>query len=72
MIGAQCENCRTFFPQPAGQPPGWLIIYQVKLQPPEQGSTYPFGGASPVDASGSFCSWDCVRDYAIAKTLLPG
>lgn len=73
MKVAQCDNCRSLGPIP---PIGW--INAVVIEPPSACSgegwvTRYMGNADSSNTiTGIFCSWQCLAEYATARTLLDG
>jgi hypothetical protein len=56
---------------PIAAPEGWLMVFKSK---PAKGEANPFsssnGYAAAMHGVGAFCTWECLRDYTIAKTLV--
>ena len=64
--GVQCDTCRTFTPEPSGQ---WLHLVP---HPDPVSSILSSVLGSRSGPSASFCSVQCLAEYAIARALVEG
>lgn len=62
--GIQCDTCRVF--SPSGN--GWLTLARLERTSIME-QLFPGG---PQEYPPAFCTWKCLADYAIVRTLVEG
>lgn len=62
MMGAQCDTCRSFAPQPSA---GWFFLGRQS----EPSIMSVLGGSGGAEIMGTFCSLRCVAEYAYVKAV---